>query len=528
MTVGRAIFAVAIGFALLVSASGVLAAEEPRSGGVLTYAVIADAPTFDCYASDSFATIHFVAPHYSTLLRLDPARYPDIIGDLAESWEVSDNNLTYTFHLHPGVRFHDGTPLTSADVKASYDRIRDPPSGSVSVRQAQYADIASIETPDDRTAVFHTKQPNAALLTLFASPWNCIYSAKLLKENPNYPAKVVMGSGPFRFVEHVAGAKWAGRRFEGYFRSGLPHLDGFEAYVVSAAALTTALRGGQVMAAFNGISPAERDELKQAMGDRIKFQENVRLTNFQLTFNTARKPFDDVRVRRALSMAIDRWSFEPYLRRVTVAGLIGGLLRPGYSLARMSKELEDFPGFSRGADAAKAEARRFLKEAHQEDLKFILTNRAVANPYPTIGIYAVDQWRQIGVTAEQDTVETARWTAARLAGNFDVLVDFAAEFVDEPTLQFAHYLSHDRAPDNASQAIDRTLDDLYERQMRTTDLAERTKLVRAFEARVLQEAYVAPISWTYRITPLAANVMGYITTPSPLVNQDLSSVWLKE
>jgi peptide/nickel transport system substrate-binding protein len=504
------------------------AADTPRRGGILTYAVVADAPTYDCHAANSFSTIHYLAPHYSTLLRIDPAHYPAVVGDLAESWAVGDNGQTYTFRLRSGVRFHDGSPLTAVDVKASFDRIRNPPPGAVSVRRAQFADVTAVEAPDERTVIFRTKQPNASLLTLLASPWNCIYSAALLQKNPDYPTKLVMGSGPFRFVEHIAGSKWVGRRFDGYFRDGLPYLDGFEAYVVSSTALAGALQGGQVMAEFRGISPAERDTLQRAMGDRIKFQETVRLTNFQLAFNTTRKPFDDVRVRRALTLAIDRWAAAPQLRRTTIAGVTGGLLRPGYALARNTPELEALPGFARDGAAAKAEARRLLKETGAENLKFVLTNEAVPNPFATIGIYAIDQWRQIGVTVEQDTLEASRWNAARLGGNFDVVVDFVAEFVDEPSVQFTHYLSHDLAPDNVSRVIDRTLDDLYEQQLRTTGPAERATLVHAFEGRVLREAYVAPISWGYRITPLAAKVMGYITTPSHFLNQDLAEVWLAE
>ncbi len=513
---------------VVLGGAGVVADDAPRRGGTLTYAVVADAPTYDCHAANSFSTIHYLAPHYSTLLRIDPAHYPEVIGDLAESWEVRDGGQTYAFRLRPGVRFHDGSLLTAVDVKASFDRIRNPPPGAVSVRRAQFADVATVEAPDERTVVFRTRKPNASLLTLLASPWNCIYSAALLRENPDYPAKLVMGSGPFRFVEHVAGSKWVGRRFERYFRDGLPRLDGFEAYVVSSTALAGALQGGQVMAEFRGISPAERDTLQRAMGDRIKFQETVRLTNFQLAFNTTRKPFDDARVRRALTLAIDRWAAEPQLRRTTIAGVTGGLLRPGYALARSVPELEALPGFARDGTSGKVEARRLLKEAGAENLKFTLTNEAVPNPFATIGIYAIDQWRQIGVAADQDTLEASRWNAARIGGNFDVVVDFVAEFVDEPAVQLTHYLSHDVAPDNVSRAIDRTLDELYEKQLRATDPAERAALVHTFEERVLRQAYVAPISWGYRITPLAAKVMGYITTPSHFLNQDLAEVWLAE
>jgi peptide/nickel transport system substrate-binding protein len=527
-TCGAAVMAFLLVLGGASASSRAMADGQPTAGGVLTYALSSDPSTHDCHAGDGFPTIHALAPHYSTLLRIDPAHYPQIIGDIADSWEIEEDGLTYNFRLHPGILFHDGTPLTAADVKASFDRIRKPPPGVTSVRQSLFEDVDSIEAPDELTVVFRLKRRNTAFLALLASPFNCIYSAALLTSDPDYPAKHVMGSGPFRFVEYVAGAKWVGRRFEKYFRQGLPYLDGFEAYVVPGAAIMTAIEGGQVMADFAGISPAERDALMKSMGSRIKFQENARLSNFQLTFNTERKPFDDTRVRRALSLAIDRWSAESTLRRTTSAGLIGGLLRPGSAMARSSQALERLPGFSRYAAASKDEARRLLRQAGHDDLRFTLTNLSIPNPFDAIGVYAIDQWRQVGITVTQEILPVARWNSARFSGRFDVITDFVGEFIDEPTLQLAHYLSHDRTSANLSRVIDRTLDDLYERQMRSADFAERQRLVLAFEQRVLEQAYVAPISWSYRIVPLAAQVMGYTTTPSIHANQDLADIWLKQ
>jgi peptide/nickel transport system substrate-binding protein len=312
-----------------------------------------------------------------------------------------------------------------------------------------------------------------------------------------------MGSGPFRFVSHVAGSKWVGRRFENYFRAGLPYLDGFEAYFIARPALTNALEGGQVMAEFVGVSPAERDSLSRSMGSRIKFEDNIRLSDFQLTFNTQHKPFDDVRVRRALVMAIDHWAVLPVLRQATVGGLSGGLLPPGSTMARTPEQLDTLPGFSRNHAEAQAKARELLKEAAQDKLTFTLVNVANPNPWIAIGIYALDQWRQIGVTVDQVTLPAPQWFAARSAGNFDVVVDFVGEYADDPTL-----------------------DDLFEQQRHATDPAARTALVHAFEERVLNQAYAAPITWSYRIIPLASDVMGYIVTPSIHINQDLATVWL--
>ena len=159
-----------------------------------------------------------LTPHYSTLLKYKGGHESvKIEGDLAESWTVAPDGLSYTFKLVKGVKFHDGTPMTSADVKATYERISKPPAGVISLRQALYEDIAAIETPDDHTIVFKLKAVNASMLDGFASPWNCIYSAAKLKADPKFPENNVLGTGPFRFVEHVKGQSWEGKRNEALF-----------------------------------------------------------------------------------------------------------------------------------------------------------------------------------------------------------------------------------------------------------------------------------------------------------------------
>src|SRR5688572_4737150 len=130
-----------LGAAML--AAGAFAADAPKSGGLLKFAVGAEPPNYDCHAQTSFAFIHPVRPHYNTLLEFDTAKYPAIKGDLAESWTLSKDGLTYTFKLRKGVKFHDGSTLTSQDIKATYERLRDGPR---SVRQASYADIDRIDT----------------------------------------------------------------------------------------------------------------------------------------------------------------------------------------------------------------------------------------------------------------------------------------------------------------------------------------------------------------------------------------------
>src|SRR4029079_4558645 len=186
-------------------------AQAPKSGGTLTFAVTAEAPSTDCHAITTYAAVHVLAPHYSLLLKVDPDNYPKLKPDLAESWSVSPDGLTYTFKIRPNVVFHDGSPLTSQDVKATFDRIRKPPSGIVSIRKELFADIASIDTPNPATVVMKIKGPDASFLDTLALPYNAIYSAAKLAQDATFPAKTVMGSGPFVFVEHRNGSHWVGK-----------------------------------------------------------------------------------------------------------------------------------------------------------------------------------------------------------------------------------------------------------------------------------------------------------------------------
>lgn len=515
----------AVGLAL----AGPADAQTPKRGGTLTYAISAETPHYDCHASDTFATLHFASPFYSTLMQFDLSKYPGVKGDLAESWTVAPDLMSYTFKLRSNVVFHDGTPLTSADVKATYDRLRSPPTGVVSARQATFGDIDTIETPDATTIVFKMKEPNPAMMEHFASPWNCVYSAAKLATDPNFPRNNILGSGPFRFGEHVKGSHVTGLRNDRYFEPGKPYLDGFRGVFMSQpAAMLNALQGGQVMAEFRGISPAERDRLVQGMGDKVRIEESGWTLNLLVVFNVEKKPFDDVRVRQALNMAIDRRAGAAGLARQATLRDVGGLVRPGSPFAIKDADLAKVPGYGTNIAAARAEARRLLQAAGASNLKFVLHNRATPQPYTPAGIYLVDQWRQIGVEVEHRQSETSPYLAAMSSGNFDVAVDFSNLFMDEPSLGLAKYVSFDRAPENRSRSIDRELDRLYDLQSRERDATKRYDIIRQFEARMFEQVYQAPLLWWHRIIPTNKAVMGWEMSPSHNLGQNLAGVWLNQ
>jgi peptide/nickel transport system substrate-binding protein len=506
-----------------------LAAQDvPRRGGTLNFAVNAEPPNYDCHANTSFAFIHPVAPHYSTLLKFDAPKYPAVTGDLAESWNVASDGLTYSFKLHPNAKFHDGSPVTSADVKATYDRLRNPPPGVVSIRKATYEDITTIDTPDARTVIFKLKAPNASMLANFASPWDCIYSAAKLAQDPKFPEKNIFGSGPFTFVEHVRGSHWVGKRNDNFYLKDQPYLDGYKAVFISGAAIINALQGGQVLIEFRGQTPAERDRLIAAMGDKLRVQESPWVCNLVIGFNTEKKPFDDARVRRALNLAMDRWGGAPSLARIAIVREVGGLLRPGYSLAANEADLTEMPGFSKDIKASRAEALKLLKEAGHEKLSFKLTNRNIPMPYSPVGIWVIDQWRQIGVTVEHEQLETRLYQAALSGGNYEAGMDFNCDFMDEPNLQLIKYLSASKSPINYGRYNDAKLDGLFEQQKRASDPKERYRIVREFERHVLEQSYTFPTIWYHRIIAHSTQVKGWYVTPSHYIHQDLAGVWLAE
>ena len=509
------------------TAYGTAAAQPaPKRGGTLVFAVDSEPANYDCDANVSFAFLHPVAPHYSILLKFDTANYPQVVGDLAESWSVSADKLTYTFRLRPNVLFHDGSRLTSADVKASYERIAHPPSGVVSARQVDYASIASIDTPDPLTVVFHLQWPEAAMLANFASPWNCIYSAEKLKEDPQFPKTHVLGTGPFVFVEHVKGQHWIGKRWDKYFLAGRPYLDGYEADFMTGAAVVQGIESGRTMAEFRSVTPTERDALIAASGDRITVSESPWLIDLLLVFNTKRPPFDDARVRRALSLAIDRWNMAETLSGSTFLKFVGGLMRPGSSMTTPEAELTQLPGFSRDIAASRAEAKRLLAEVGVHNLDITLVNRDIPMPYGPGADYLIAAWREIGVTAAQEKLNTKDWQSALESGHFAVALDFGGDFFDDPTLQLTKYVSRDLSPANYASSTDRLLDALYIGQAVSTDPRQRAKIVRDFERHALTEAYTVPILWWNRIVVTSGDLKGWNMTPSHYIGQDLTDVWL--
>ena len=523
------VFLVLLAAGVVAAPADVQAQEPPRRGGVLLAVIGADAPSLDSHQESTFANIQMVAPLYSTLLQIDPHNYPKVIGDVASEWKISPDGLTYTFKIRQDIKFHDGSPLTAADVKATYDKIVSPPEGVRSVRKIHYSAVERVDAPSADTVIFKLKFPSASLLDNLASPWNVIYPKKYLDKDPNHFKTNVVGSGPFKFKNYTRGSTFEGERNPDYHIKDRPYLDGYKFFISTETSVrAAAIRSGRAYIEFRDLPNSEVDAIKKQLGDKVVVQETPMVGQFGIAMQNTVKPFTDIRVRKALTLGFDRYTGGKVLYQLTGLRDVGGLMRPGTDWAMPPAELEKIPGFWRDAEKSRAEAKKLLAEAgFPNGFKTVMKNRNVKLPYQDLAVYVIQEWRKIGIEVENRPLETASWFAdGRDTGNFELFLQPTVEFMDDPD-QFLNRYSTG-APANYGRFSDPVLDDLFSRQARATDPTERRKLVIDLQKRVLEQAYYMPgLWWTRRVVHLA-KVKNYVAPPSHYTNQKLQDVWLSE
>jgi peptide/nickel transport system substrate-binding protein len=504
---------------------------HPRAGGELTFVVPAEPPSYDAHREETFALIHPAAPHYNTLLRIDPFDKTGtrVVGDLAESWTVSPDKRTYVLKLRRGVKFHDGSEMTSRDVRATYQKIITPPPGITSARRGEYLEIETVQAPEPYVVAFKLKWPTPSFIHSLASPWNWIYKADILERDVRWYETNIMGTGPFTFVEHVKGSHWVGRRNPQYWDRGKPYLDGYRAlFIRDDAAQAAAIRTERADIQFRGFSPAERDNIVQTLGERVTVQESPWNCGLLVAINHEKPPFHDRRVRRALSLALDRYQAAAALSKIAIVRDVAGLQVPGSPFATPPTDLIKLSGYGRDIRESRTEAWRLLGEAGiASGFSFVLKNRSIPMPYKPIGAWLIEQWRQIGLKVREETQESGPYFRDLRAGDFDVSIDFQCGYVVDPDLDLYKFQSRGRSDANYGRYTDPVLDDLYVRQSRTVDPEQRRRYIRAFERRLLDEEahYIYTLQW-HRIVPHSARVRGWTITPSHYLNNQLDTVWL--
>lgn len=523
-----------VGAVLAVGGMGVADAQKIKRGGVLNLVVGSKIPSYDGHVESTFGMIHPIRPFYSLLIRINPdnPQSPtDFVCDLCKGKVPTgtDGGKTYTFKIRTGVQFHDGTPLTAADIVATYKKIIFPPKGIASSRKAFFRMVDSVSAPDKFTVVFKLKFPSGAFIPAVATPFNFVYSKKDLDTNGyTWHKKNINGTGAFRFVQHQPGSFVEGKAYKRYHHIGKPYLDGYKAISAPKMALRLqAIRGDRASIEFRGFPPKARDDLVKALGKKITVQESDWNCVLLFTPNQKRKPFDDVRVRKALNLAVDRWGGSKYLSKIAIVKTVGGVVFPGHPLAATKAELVKLTGFGTDLKKNRAEARRLLKEAGvKEGFTFDFSNRGVDQPYKVVGTWLVGQWKKVGLVAKQRVQPSGPfYNTLRKSGDFDVSIDFNCQSVINPIADVTKFLGSSGS--NYGHYDDPVLEKIYARLLRAETASDQRKIMREYENRAINEmAHLGITLWWYKINPHRSYVKGWKIAPSHYLNQSLDQIWL--
>src|ERR1700676_372701 len=336
-----------------------------------------------------------------------------IVPDLAESWAWSDDKKTLDFKLRQGVKWHDGKPFTSNDVKCTFDMLMGKSAQKFrkNPRKSWYDQVVDVTTKGDFEVAFNLKRPEPALLALLASGYTPIYPCHV---SPGDMRTKPVGTGPFKFVEFKANESIKLTRNTDYWKKGLPHLDGIEFTIIPNR--STAILGF-VSGKFDLTFPTEvsipllKDVKSQAPNAVCVVEPNNVSTN--IIVNSSSPPFDNIDIRRALALSLDRKAFIQIM--FEGQGDIGGTMEPAPAgLWAMPREMmESIPGYGPDINANREEARKLMQKAGygpDKHLPIKVSTRNIA-VYRAPAIILIDQIKSIYVDGELDVVDTAQWFA---------------------------------------------------------------------------------------------------------------------
>jgi peptide/nickel transport system substrate-binding protein len=517
-----ALMGLSVPFANALGTSLAHAAETPKRGGTLNAIATADPPNFDPFSNTTSAVLQVVAACYNSLIMYNPAKPNEIIGDLAERWEATPDGLSYTFYLVKNAKFTDGKPLTAADVKATFDYVRNPPAGATSARKSLLAAVSDIKVIDDYTVRFILSRPSPALISSLATGWFVVAAKHVLESKGNLKNDVV-GSGPYMLGDWQRGVSLSLVRNPNYHVPGRPYLDGVTFYVVPEVGTAMSyLTTGRVHMNL-GVTGNDARKLKKDNSDVVTVYEQSSYIGDPFSFNTRRKPFDDVRVRKAMAMAIDR----PQALKVVNDGDgdIAGVL-PSKPWGLPKDELEKIPGYGMKADLEGA--RKLLAEAgFPNGFSTTLVTRRGQGTHDARGVFLADQFSKIGIKATLEPLESASYFERMRNGQFDIATTVVASLANDPDFLIGDYYPCNGGL-NYGASCNAEIDRLFAAQSQATDPAERLRLNHELERVTLQEYGTIVLYFKGKFAATTKTVHNFVMHPEPDNNRRFQDVWLDE
>lgn len=470
----------------------------PKSGGTYTILSAADPDMLDPHRQSSIYTHQLAGLVYNKLVSYETGpnvEYTDynVVPDLAERWEVSEDGKVYTFYLREAY-WHDKEPVngrqvTAEDVVATMERIIHLPGHQA----ALLSEVESVEAKDSQTVVFTLKQPFAPFLNFMANHFMWI----LPEEGVNGEfdlASDAIGTGPFVLEEWEDNVQATFKKNPNYYEEGKPYLDEVIFKVVpDQGSRIAAFRTGQADT-IGQLSPEELTQLQKTNPEVTVF-DALFPTQEQLYVNMEKEPFNDIRVRKAISMAIDRKSM---VNAIYGGGETSGPVNP--SLGDWALPLEEREALQ---PYNPEEAKKLLKEAGYQN--GFSTTLIVTNGYGE-QLVRVAQWiaedlRNIGINAEIEVVEYATYFSERWPNvDYEMGVGYQTYF-QEPDEWLRTQLHTDGAR-NWYNISDTKLDKMLDEQRLILDVEERKEYVHEIQRYVLENLVnPIPVTTYYTKTP---------------------------
>jgi ABC-type transport system substrate-binding protein len=390
-----------------------MAQEAPKQGGDIVVTYKDDITTLDPAIGYDWVNWSMIKSLYSRLMDYEPGT-PNLVPSLAESFTVAPDGLTYTFKLRTGVKFSNGREVVASDVKYSIERAVDPKTqgpgagffgaikGFEDVTGGKATTLAGIETPDASTVVFNLSRPDATFLHVLAINFASVVPKEAVEAAGGDFGKKPVGSGPFVLKDWTIGQKLLFERNKDYFVKDVPHIDSFSVEVGQEPLVALLrLQKGEVDIAGDGIPPAKFLEIKNSADGAKMIVDGEQLHTGYVTLNTKVKPFDNVKVRQAMNMAINKDRITRILNgRATPANQPLPPLMPGYD--------KSFTGYA--YDVARAKA--LLAEAGFADGFSTVLYSTNTDPQPRIAQAIQQDLAAVGVKAEIRALAQANVIAA--------------------------------------------------------------------------------------------------------------------
>jgi len=481
-------------------------AQAPKPGGTFVSAQTTEATGLDPQLVPAFSRSRRSPMMYNQLVRFDADMQP--VPELAESWEVSRDGLVWTFKLRQGVKFHDGQELTSADVKFTFDRLFERSPG-----KSDFIAVDRVEPAGRHTVKFVTKEPFAGLLAALGGFWGFIISEAGIKRHGDLN-KAALGTGPFVLQDWKVEQQMVLTRHPQYFKKGLPYVDEVILRIIpDEANIVAALRTGQIHHAFledNKNFNLLKDE-KGLTGHR-----SSRLGYDFLNINASRGPLKDVRVRQAISWAVDR----SQVLRVAASGF-GRLTAPATAPMKQWQLPED--QWLRYYKPDLDRAKRLMADAGQA--AGFSVKLGVIPTFPTMVLGApvvAAQLKKIRINAEIENVEYAVWIKRWLAKDFDLTMNTTPGYADPDTAFFRAL--HSTKGQNWNSWSVPELDQLLEEGRRTLEPRKRKEIYDRAQVLILENV---PHLWLFSADTIdftQASVKGFRQHPTTLL-YGFEGVW---